>query len=244
MRMNRRMAATRLILAGALTLASLAGTLPIAAASGVRETAATVVAVRQNPQMPWNAVVVDARGRFIVGSPRWTGNGESRPTVAIAGEKGELIPYPDAAWNSWVPGRAAAGTLVSVNAIHRDAQGYLWIVDSGAPEFGGAPLPGGPKVVQVDPRTDQVLRVYVFPPEALRAGSYVDDIRVHGRRAYLTDAGEGAVLVLNLDDGQVRRRFDGQPFARRARGTPSPSTARYCVPGTAARCRSTPTRSN
>jgi len=215
------------VFAAGMALAMLlSATAPVVAAPAAPDTpsaprAATAswpVAVRRNMHMPWNAVVVDARGRYIVGSPRWTANGDTRPAVAIAEEDGTLVPYPDARWNAWEPGREAADALVSVNAIHRDARGDLWIVDSGAPDFGGAPVARGPKVVHVDPRTDTVVRNYVIPAAAIRAHSYVDDIRIRGRRAYLTDAGEGALLVLDLERGQVRRRFDGQPFVR-ARAT-------------------------
>lgn len=186
------------------------------AASAVQ--ADEVVAMRKNTQMPWNAVVVDARGRFIVSSPLWTGN--TGPAVAIAEENGSLTPYPDAGWNRWKAGNDATRAFVSVNAIHADARGDLWIVDTGSPDFGGTPVAGGPKIVHIDPRTDTVVRVYTFPKDVIRAHTYIDDIRINGRHAYITDAGEGAVLVLNLDDGKVQRRFDGMPFARaRARDT-------------------------
>ncbi|BFO55205.1 L-dopachrome tautomerase-related protein [Acidovorax sacchari] len=166
--------------------------------------------------MPWNAVAIDGRGRFIVSSPRWTGN--TGPAVAIAQEDGSLAPYPDAGWNRWKPGSAAARAFVSVNAIHKDARGDLWIVDTGTPEFGGTPVAGGAKVVHVDPRNDTVVRVYTFPKDVIREHSYVDDIRINGRHAYLTDAGEGAVIVLDLDSGSARRRFDGAPFVRARAG--------------------------
>ncbi|WP_244143663.1 major royal jelly family protein [Burkholderia ubonensis] len=166
--------------------------------------------------MPWNAVAVDARGRIIVSAPRWTGN--TGPAVATVATNGTLTPYPDREWNSWTPGGDAMRAFVSVNAIHRDAHGDLWIVDTGSPDFGGTPVAGGAKVVHIDPRTDTVIRVYTFPKEAIRAHTYVDDIRINGHHAYLTDAGEGAILVLDLDDGGVRRRFDGQSFTRARAG--------------------------
>lgn len=200
----------------ALLVAALAGSAvslaDAAPASAPMVQTAKLVTVRENTQMPWNAVAVDAHGRFIVGSPRWTGN--TGPAVAIAEKNGTLKPYPDAAWNGWKPGSDAAHAFVSVNAIHEDAHGDLWIVDTGSPEFGGTPVADGAKVVHVDPRTDTVIRVYTFPKEAIRSHTYVDDIRINGNHAYLTDAGEGAILVLNLDDGSVRRRFDGMSFAR------------------------------
>ncbi len=172
---------------------------------------AELVSVRTNVKMPWNAVVVDARQRVIVSSPRWTGS--QGPAVAIAGKHGELTPFPDSSWNDWMPGSDASRRFVSVNAIHADAGGDLWIVDTGSPEFGGSPIENGAKIVRIDPRTDSIVRVYVLPQSALRKHTYVDDIRINGTHAYLTDAGEGALLVLNLEDGSVRRLFDSAAFA-------------------------------
>ncbi|AMV09333.1 major royal jelly protein [Xanthomonas citri pv. aurantifolii] len=177
---------------------------------------AKLVAVRESQQMPWNAVARDGRGRFIVSSPRWTGN--TGPAVAIAQKDGSLTPFPDAQWNSWKPGSETARKFVSINAIHQDTNGDLWIVDTGTPEFGGTPVAEGAKVVHIDPRNDTVVRVYTFSKEVIREHSYVDDIRLNGEHAYLTDAGEGAVIVLDLKTGAARRRFDGASFVRARAG--------------------------
>ncbi len=184
-----------------------------APAAGAADTTALEL-VTQSTAMPWNAVALDARGRIFVSSPKWTGG--TGPALATIEADGRLAPYPDATWNGWTPGADAARAFVSINAIHREADGSLWIVDTGSPEFGGTPVPNGAKLVQVDPREDRVLRVYPFPASAIRAHTYVDDVRIHGRHAYLTDAGEGAILVLDLDSGAVRRRFDGMAFAQAA----------------------------
>lgn len=171
-----------------------------------------LISVRQNDRMPWNAVVMDVRGRVVVSAPRWTGN--KGPAVAIALRNGELSSYPNASWNSWKQGKDASRAFVSVNAIHEGRKGEIWVVDTGSPDFGGTPIKDGAKIVQIDSRTDRVIRVYPIPQTALRAHTYVDDIRINGKHAYLTDAGEGAILVLNLDDGTVRRLFDGESFVR------------------------------
>ncbi|WP_430231357.1 L-dopachrome tautomerase-related protein [Paraburkholderia tropica] len=108
----------------------------------------------------------------------------------------------------------AKNAFVSVNALHVDTDGSVWVVDTGAPRFGEGPVSDGTKIVQVDPLTDRVLRIYRLSGSALRPNSYVDDIRIRGRRAYLTDAGAGAIIVLDLDRGAARRRFDRQSFTK------------------------------
>ena len=69
--------------------------------------------------------------------------------------------------------------------------------DTGAPEFGGAPLPGGAKLVRIDLANGRVLRVYPFAADVATPKSYVDDVRFHGRQAYLTDAGKPGLTLFN-----------------------------------------------
>ncbi|TDG22967.1 hypothetical protein EYW47_16270 [Paraburkholderia silviterrae] len=183
-----------------------------AAVSAPAVNAERLVTVRSNKQMPWNAIAVDPRGRVIVSAPVWADN--KGPAVAIAEPDGTLAPWPSPEWNSWHPGADPSHAFVSVNALHYEADGSIWVVDTGAPVFGGALVPGGAKIVHIDTNTDKVLRVYPIQADALRANTYIDDIRIHGRHAYMTDAGAGAIMVLDLDDGSVRRRFDGEAFTK------------------------------
>lgn len=123
---------------------------------------------------------------------------------------GRPVPYPDAAWNSWKTGEDASKAFVGANAIRIGPDGDLWVIDKGAAELGGAPLPGGPKLVQIDLSTNTVRKV--FPLEkATTDKSFIDDFRFNGRRVYLTDAGQPGIIVLDLDDGALRRVLDGHP---------------------------------
>ncbi len=164
-----------------------------------------LVEVASSETMVWNGVVSD-RERIIVSGPRWSGS--KGPPVGVV--QGPVVrPYPDAAWNGWRPGADPAHAFVDVNAIHLDAQGHLWIVDTGAATFGGDPLPGGAKLVEVDLASDRVLRVYPLGPTIAQPGSYVDDIRFNGRHAYLTDSGKPGLIVLDVDTGSLRRVLEG-----------------------------------
>lgn len=118
--------------------------------------------------------------------------------------------YPDAAWNGWKTGEDASKAFVGANAIRIGPDGDLWVVDKGTAELGGAPLPGGPKLVQIDLSANRVRKV--FPLEAATTPkSFIDDFRFNGRKVYLTDAGQPGIIVLDLDDGSLRRVLDGHP---------------------------------
>ncbi|WP_394836308.1 major royal jelly family protein [Pendulispora rubella] len=164
--------------------------------------------VAESDTMIWNAVAVESARTFAAG-PRWTGS--KGPSVAEITGQHSLTPYPDAAWNAWAAGASPERAFVNVNALHGDGHGGLWAIDTGAPDFGGNPLPGGAKVVHIEAKTNRVVRVYTFDARVALPGSYIDDIRFHGEHAYLTDAGRAGIIVLDLARGDARRVLDDAP---------------------------------
>jgi sugar lactone lactonase YvrE len=161
-------------------------------------------------------VAVTKDGRIFVNFPRW--EKDVPISVAEVMGNGSLKPYPDAAWNSWsnlkhhTPQEPPPGErFVCVQSVTVDPQGALWVLDPAAPgnEF---IIPGGPKLVKIDPKTDKVVQVIRFDTAAAPQGSYLNDVRVSpdGRTAYLTDSGQrGALLVIDVASGQARRVLDG-----------------------------------
>ncbi|MGE8127981.1 SMP-30/gluconolactonase/LRE family protein [Methylobacterium sp. NPDC080182] len=121
---------------------------------------------------------------------------------------GKAVPYPDAAWNAWKTGDDPAKAFVAVNAIRIGPDGNLWVVDKGASGMGAAPLPGGPKLVQIDLATNAVRRVYPLQA-ATTEKSFIDDFRFNGGHIYLTDAGQPGLIVLDRETGGLRRVLDG-----------------------------------
>lgn len=187
-----------------VVFAALAGSTPSAFAAPDRQLSLAA----QSSSMIWNAVAV-YKERVFVSGPRWTGS--QGPSLALLNSAGKPQPYPDAAWNSWKLKDKAGNRFVNVNAIHRDDHGGLWVIDTGAPEFGGNPLPDGAKAVRIDLKTNKIDRVYNFGPDLALPGSYVDDIRFHGDHAYLSDAGRPGLIVLNLKTGKGRRVLQDIP---------------------------------
>src|SRR3712207_2428631 len=105
-------------------------------------------------------VTVSKDGRIFVNFPRWT---EDAPiSVAEVTGDGQIKAYPDEKWNSWRNAKknelSAGDHFVCVQSVVADANGNLWVVDPAAPAT--APVvPGGPKLVRIDLKTNKVAQV-------------------------------------------------------------------------------------
>lgn len=158
-------------------------------------------------------VAVSSGGRVFVSSPRWHTDGSMTSVVELLADQKRRV-YPNAAWNSWTPSLPGAGELVSerfvcVQAVYVDAMDRLWILDPASPRLAGV-VPGGAKLVEVDLRTDAVVRTIRFDSVAAPADSYLNDVRVDCRTqtAYISDSGRGGIVVVDLNSGDARRVLD------------------------------------
>ncbi len=157
-----------------------------------------------------NAVTTTPDGRIFVGYPQTEG-----PEVQVqelSPVTGAARPYPDAAWNRGtdVTGGDVSQTFVLINALRIGPDGALWLIDAGSPGIGKPAVPGGARLFRIDLQTNQITRVYELGGFT-KPMSYIDDFRFNGQHVYLTDAGEPALLVLDLATGAVRRVLDGHP---------------------------------
>ncbi|WP_309911787.1 L-dopachrome tautomerase-related protein [Caballeronia sp. LZ035] len=154
-------------------------------------------------------------GRMFVNFPRWT---EDAPlSVAEVGSGGDLLPYPDAEWNTWRNARrdevTPADHWVCVQSVVAHTRGNLWVIDPGAPAQ-SLIVPGAPKLVRIDLASNRVARTYAFDERVAPQGSYLNDVRISpdGRTAYITDSGvRGAIVVVDIESGAARRVLDGDP---------------------------------
>lgn len=115
--------------------------------------------------------------------------------------------YPNDEWNSYAPGKDPAKHIVRINSQRIGPDGKLYIVDTGSPAFGEPVIfPNGPKLISVNLTTNEVDRVYMLG-NATESSSLLDDVRFNPRsgKAYLTDAGSAAIIVLDLCTGEARR---------------------------------------
>ena len=65
---------------------------------------------------------------------------------------------------------------------------------------------GGPKLVKIDLLANQVAQTIPFGEDIARAKSYLNDVRIDTRSetAFITDSGKGAIIVVNLKNGNAR----------------------------------------
>lgn len=154
-------------------------------------------------------VTVAPDGRIFVNFPRWT---EDAPvSVAELMPDGSTKPYPNEEWNKW---RNVAMSTVSPNdhfvcvqSVVADRRGSLWVVDPAAPNAEKT-VKGGPKVVEIDLKSNNVKRVFPMSADIAGPASYLNDIRIapDGKFAYMTDSGSpGGLVVLDIVSGRAWR---------------------------------------
>ena len=169
-----------------LTAATLLCTLPLTAQqpAATDRTIGTLepVATFSGP-MP-TGVTVSHSNRIFLNFPRW---GDDVPFTVAELINGKAVAYPNAQINDW-PGRSLPNPnafmdenanqthLVNVQSVVVDPDDRLWALDTGAPNLKNI-VPGGPKLVCIDLKTNQVIRTILLPPESAGTNSYMNDIR-------------------------------------------------------------------
>jgi sugar lactone lactonase YvrE/catechol 2,3-dioxygenase-like lactoylglutathione lyase family enzyme len=185
-------------------------------ASGTAPAAASLEEVASSDRL-WTGVAVAKDDRMFVNYPRWFEDPPFSVAVLDGLDQGEgrARAYPDAEWNRWDPSLPADKHFVAVQSVYVDADGMLWILDPANPGFRGV-VEGGAKLVQVDPKTDKVVRTIGFSSKVAPKASYLNDVRIdtRTRTAYLTDSGLGGIVVVDLASGESRRLLDGHPSVR------------------------------
>jgi len=159
--------------------------------------------VAQFPNQQVTGVAVAKSGRVFVKFPDWSDDN----TISVA----ELIdgqpqPFPNAEMNQ--PGPAGSH-FVCVQSVYVDADDNLWILDPAAPKM-KAIVPGGPKLIKIDLKTNAVVQTIPFGEDLAPKKSYLNDVRIDisGETAFITDSGLGAIVVVDLKTGKGRRLLE------------------------------------
>jgi sugar lactone lactonase YvrE len=143
-------------------------------------------------------VAVAPDGRIFVNFPRWS---EDAPISVAEIKNGVPVAFPNAEWNAWRNSKplSAADHWICVQSVVIGPHGNLWVVDPAAPAM-GATIKGGPKLVEMDLKTNQPTRTISLPDTVALQASYLNDVRFSpdGKTAYLTDSGaRGAIIVVD-----------------------------------------------
>jgi hypothetical protein len=164
-------------------------------------------------ETPINGVSTTPEGRTFLLYARV--DGSTGPTV-VESIGNTTVAYPNLAWNSYNASKGPSTHFVRINSQRIGPDGQLWIVDVGSPAFGEPViLPDGPKLIVINITTNEVSRVYPMGNVTL-AQSLLDDIRFNPKsgKAYLTDAGVPALIVLDIVSGDARRVLEDDVSTR------------------------------
>jgi len=169
-----------------------------------------------NDAMP-TGVTVSHQGRIFVNFPKW---GDQVAFTVAEIRDGKLVAYPNEAINQTNPNDPSTG-LLSVQSVVVDPADRLWILDTGSPMFQQTKY-GGPKLVGVDLKTDQIFQKILFSQEVALPTTYLNDVRFdlrHGDKgiAYITDSsqnGPNGIIVVDLDSGESWRKLNNHPSTK------------------------------
>lgn len=162
-------------------------------------------------------VAVSSSGRIFINYPRWGDRVEFTVAEVV---NGQPVAFPSAAMNQQGDVSTQQDRIVSAQSVVIDPSGMnLWVVDTGSLR----PQPisyGGPKLIQVDLRTNQVVRRILIDKAALEPETYLNDVRFlmqpgSHNYAFITDSSaKGGIIVVDLTNGNSWRRLGDTPFTR------------------------------
>ncbi len=161
------------------------------------------------PNQQVTGVTVSKSGRVFVNFPLWSDDHFLSVAEIVDGQP---KAFPNEDINQ--PGPAGSH-FVCVQAVYVDADDNLWIIDPASPKMQGS-VPGGPKLIKVDLKTNQVTQTIPFGEDAAPKKSYLNDVRVDtaSGKAFLTDSGLGALVVVDLKSGKARRLLEDHSSTR------------------------------
>ncbi len=167
--------------------------------------------VYHNNDFQLTGIAVSKTGRLFINFPRWSP--EYLNAVVEVMPDGSAKPFPDENWNRWdLTPQTASKHLVCVQSVVADDTDALWILDAAAPMLMSI-IPGGPKLVKVDLKTNTVAQVFPIGPDVAKTSTYLNDVRIDTKRnfAYVTDSGLGGIIIVDLATGKSHRALDGDP---------------------------------
>ena len=165
-------------------------------------------------RVQWTGVAVSREGRVFANFPRMETDTIPYSVAVVIGE--QATPFPNADWNRWDMTLAPQDHFICVQSVYIDDQNNLWVLDAASPSMRGV-VRGGPKLLKFNPNTGAIIqRVDLSNEMIVYPSSYLNDVRVDTQRnyAYITDSNQGAIIVVNLANGSVRRVLGRSPLTK------------------------------
>ena len=156
----------------------------------------------------WTGIALSNTGRIFVNYPNWSED----VSVSVAElVDGNPIAYPSKAWND----RNNIDSFNAVQSVVIDAKNHLWVLDTNNARFKGVQK-NGPTLFQFDLNTNSKVKSFSFPKGVYHEKSYFNDVRIDTKKeiAYLSDSGDGAIIVLDLKTGKSKRLLDTHPSVK------------------------------
>jgi sugar lactone lactonase YvrE len=140
-------------------------------------------------------------GRLFASFPRW--RDDVPVSVVEIMQDGSSQPYPNSDWNTW-NGRPADNHFTCVQSVVASGNS-LFVLDPSSPKMKG--VVGQATLYEFDLGTNSLKRKWSFDASIAPKKSYLNDLRIDDadQKAYMTDSGLGAIVVLDLQTGKARR---------------------------------------
>ena len=152
-------------------------------------------------------VTVASDGRMFATFPRWRDN---LPFSLVEVMKdGSSRPYPNEAWNKW-KGHPEKNKFTCAQAVQAVGNS-LFVLDPSSPKMEG--VQGNAKLYEFDMNTNGLIRTFTFDKKVAPKKAYLNDFRVdeEAHKVYITDSGQGGLVILDTITGNARRVLDEHP---------------------------------
>ncbi len=163
---------------------------------------------------PASALTISPNGRVFIAM---TGDDTQQIKLVELRANGEQRPYPAERWHTG--SRNADRSLFAPRALRIDNASRLWVLDSGRQDDPGMAA-DGVKLVAINLGNDEVEEVVPLDTAFPAAANRPVDFAIDGELgvAYIVDAGEPALVMVDLYTGEVQRLLENDAALHTADG--------------------------
>lgn len=167
---------------------------------------------------PPTGLAVDREHNIYLTYPR--NNGPVNVTLTIATGFDTEEAWPNAWIQNCQKNEDRTFCFINVQNAVLDAEGRLWVLDSGIPPGEREPVPSGAKLMAFNVTNKSLVKSYPIPEGLYYGHLNLNDVRINNTLgvdgfAFMTEIGSGSsLLAMDLASGQVERRLFNTSFVR------------------------------